>query len=166
MTIYKYKVDIRWSDEDDAFIARAPELDGVVTHGATLVEAAKHLDEAIKLHLHSLAKHGEEIPEPIALDKLSGKYPLRMGKERHQDLVVKAQAAGLSVNEYLNQLIDSSEEYQTRAPRRTLISEKKVSYLSGGALAAKKSRANSKAITEGHPLKSSKLKAKTTSKRV
>jgi predicted RNase H-like HicB family nuclease len=51
---HQYKAEIRWSDEDQVFVARAPELDGVVTDGKTLIEAAKHLEEAIELHLESL----------------------------------------------------------------------------------------------------------------
>ena len=50
---YLYNVDIRWSDEDQVFIARVPELAGVVTHGDSVVEAAKMAEEAIALYLKS-----------------------------------------------------------------------------------------------------------------
>lgn len=106
---HQYQVDIRWSDEDGVFIARVPELEGVVTHGRDVVEAAKMAEEAIALHLESLKAHNEPIPEPVALKKLSGKYPLRMGRERHENVVLAAAKLGMSVNEYLTMLIDSAE---------------------------------------------------------
>lgn len=102
----KYRVDIAWSEEDQAFIARVPELDGVVTHGASVKEAAEHAEEAIALHLESLAAHNEPAPEPVALKKLSGQYPLRMGRERHEKLVIESTKQHLSVNEFLVTLID------------------------------------------------------------
>jgi predicted RNase H-like HicB family nuclease len=114
---HHYKVDIRWSDDDKAWIARVPELDGVVTHGDTVVAAAKMAEEAIALHLESLAAHQDPIPEESALKQLSGKYPLRMGKERHMDVVIRATKFGMSVNEYLTWLIDQAEEKATQ-PRR------------------------------------------------
>ncbi len=106
---HHYKVDIRWSDDDQAFIARVPELDGVITHGETVSDAAHMAEEAIALHLESLKAHNEPIPEPIALEKLSGQYPLRMGKERHQDVVLRARQQGKSINEYLTGLIDNDQ---------------------------------------------------------
>lgn len=55
----KYRAEIAWSEEDRVYVARAPELAGVVTHGNTLPEAASALEEAITLHLESLNKHEE-----------------------------------------------------------------------------------------------------------
>ena len=107
---HQYKVDIRWSGADQAWIARVPELDGVVTHGSSVVEAAQMAEEAIELHLESLNAHHEPLPDPVALKQLSGKYPLRMGKERHMDVVIRATQRGMSVNEYLTWLIDREEQ--------------------------------------------------------
>ena len=112
---HQYKVDIRWSDEDKAWIARVPELDGVVTHGDTIVEAAKMAEDAIALYLDSLKAHNEIAPKPLALRQLSGKYPLRMGKDRHMDVVIRATKLGMSVNEYLTWLIDREENQASQA---------------------------------------------------
>jgi predicted RNase H-like HicB family nuclease len=61
---HKYKVDVKWSDEDEVYVARVPKLDGVVTHGSTVVEASERAEAAIKLHLESLKKHNQPIPKP------------------------------------------------------------------------------------------------------
>lgn len=105
---YLYNVDIRWSDEDQIFIARVPELAGVVTHGDSVVEAAKMAEEAISLHLRSLERHNEKAPAPISLKKLSGNIPLRLGKDLHENAVVRQNEVGAkSLNDYLKSLVEA-----------------------------------------------------------
>ena len=62
--------------------------------------------EAIELHLESLAKHDEKAREAMADKQLKGKHPLRMGPERHQRAATKAAQKGVSLNDYLLELID------------------------------------------------------------
>lgn len=103
----QYRIVIDWSDEDQAYIARVPELDGVVTHGDSEEEALKMAHEAIELHLESLEAHNEPIPEPVSLKNISGQLPLRMGKYRHREVIIQAHNRGIkSLNEYLCNLID------------------------------------------------------------
>lgn len=45
----KYKRMVQWSDEDQVYIASAPEIQGCRTHGDTLEEAWRNLEEAIEL---------------------------------------------------------------------------------------------------------------------
>lgn len=52
-----YTVNVDWSEEDDAFVARVEELPSVITHGATLEEAERMIIEALFLHLDTLEKH-------------------------------------------------------------------------------------------------------------
>lgn len=108
---HQYKADIRWSDEDQTYIAKVPELSGVVTHGDSLTEAAEMLEEAIAVHLRTLARHNIPAPKPIAAEKLNGKYPLRISRELHQDAVLKQRREGYkSLNEYLKHLIEVDVE--------------------------------------------------------
>lgn len=62
----RYPVFIEWSDEDAAYVARAPALPGCIATGETLEAAARELTTAITLWLASAAKHGDPIPSPIA----------------------------------------------------------------------------------------------------
>ncbi len=116
MTQSKYKIEINWSDEDGVYVARVPELSGVITHGKDIVEAVKMADEAIELHLESLAAYNEEIPEPASLQNLSGKFQLRMNKELHVNATIRQHELGLkSLNEYFNCLIE--EDIQGDRPQ-------------------------------------------------
>ncbi|HEY7355412.1 MAG TPA: hypothetical protein VH590_03065 [Ktedonobacterales bacterium] len=57
----KYSVVIRWSEEDQLYIAAMPEWGpGALTHGATYAEAAQNAQEALEL----LMEGEESLPEP------------------------------------------------------------------------------------------------------
>jgi predicted RNase H-like HicB family nuclease len=60
----KYEVIIYWSDEDEAFVAEAPELPGCMAHGATQEGALSNALDAIRLWLDTAKEFGDPIPEP------------------------------------------------------------------------------------------------------
>jgi predicted RNase H-like HicB family nuclease len=60
----KYEVIIYWSDEDDAFVAEAPELPGCAAHGSTQEEALAHAQEAIALWIETAKEFGDPVPSP------------------------------------------------------------------------------------------------------
>jgi predicted RNase H-like HicB family nuclease len=60
----RYTVTIFWSDEDQAYIAVADELDGCSAWGGTREEALKELKTAMELWLEVAREHGDPIPEP------------------------------------------------------------------------------------------------------
>lgn len=134
---HQYKVDIRWSGEDEVFVARVPELDGVVTHGSTVIQAAKMAEEAIELHLETLAEENLPAPKPVALADLPGKYLLRMGRERHEDVFLRATAEGKSVNDYLNSLIDREQARPFKLVKHG-VRDRGVKYKAGGPIMKKK----------------------------
>lgn len=65
-----YAIVIEWSDEDQVYIATAPDIRGCRTHGATRDEAARMGEEAVALALAAQARHGLPAPAPrfTALD--------------------------------------------------------------------------------------------------
>ena len=60
--ISKYTVNIRWSDEDDGFIATCNEFPGVSAFGETYEEAAKEIDCALQATIESCISLGRELP--------------------------------------------------------------------------------------------------------
>ena len=62
--MHKYEVVLYWSDEDDAFIAEAPELPGCMAHGNTQASALHNINEAISLWLDTAREFGDHVPEP------------------------------------------------------------------------------------------------------
>lgn len=63
MASYKYRVEISYSERDEGYVARVPEL-GCSAWGETVEEAAHEVQDSIKAHLTALRKLGRPIPEP------------------------------------------------------------------------------------------------------
>jgi predicted RNase H-like HicB family nuclease len=59
-----YAIVIQWSEEDQAYLARAPELPGCITHGETYEEALKNAQEVIELWIEAAQETGRSIPSP------------------------------------------------------------------------------------------------------
>lgn len=55
---------------DDGISVEFPDLPGCITCGDTDVEALRMAKEALALHLYSLEKHGDPIPEPSKTKEL------------------------------------------------------------------------------------------------
>ena len=60
----KYEVIIYWSDEDQAFIAEAPELPGCAADGASYREALANVEVVISEWIETARELGRPIPEP------------------------------------------------------------------------------------------------------
>jgi predicted RNase H-like HicB family nuclease len=64
MQAKRYEMIIRWSKEDDAYVADVPELPGCMAHGATRQAAIKNAEDAIEFWIKTAKDDGKEIPEP------------------------------------------------------------------------------------------------------
>ena len=62
--MHKYEIIIYWSNEDDAYVAEAPELPGCAAHGDTQEAALLQIGQAIDLWLETAREFGDPIPEP------------------------------------------------------------------------------------------------------
>jgi predicted RNase H-like HicB family nuclease len=60
----KYEVIIYWSAQDEASVAKVPELPGCAAHGASQQEALTNAQEAITLWLDTAREFGDPVPEP------------------------------------------------------------------------------------------------------
>jgi predicted RNase H-like HicB family nuclease len=61
---YRYEIRIYWSQDDNAFLAEVPDLQGCMTHGTTPTEAAANAQDAIGLWIDTAREFGDPIPEP------------------------------------------------------------------------------------------------------
>jgi predicted RNase H-like HicB family nuclease len=60
----KYAIIVYWSDEDDVWIAEAPDLEPCAAHGATPEQALAELRVAMELWLEVARERGLPVPEP------------------------------------------------------------------------------------------------------
>ncbi|HYJ88367.1 MAG TPA: type II toxin-antitoxin system HicB family antitoxin [Pyrinomonadaceae bacterium] len=61
---HKYEIIIYWSNEDQIFVAEAPELPGCMAHGDTHESALANANDAIQLWVDTAQEFGDPVPEP------------------------------------------------------------------------------------------------------
>lgn len=97
---------VEWSDEDDAYIGRCMELPSVAGHGDDPPQALAAVQEAASEAIAWMQEEGEAIPEPLGSSSFRGNILFRTTPDTHRELTVRAQAAGVSVNQFLNGLVE------------------------------------------------------------
>ena len=61
---WKYEIIIYWSDEDEAYVAEAPELPGCAADGETYAQALANAEVVIREWIATARELGRPIPEP------------------------------------------------------------------------------------------------------
>ena len=104
----KYLKIVEWSDEDNCYIGSIPGFLGPCCHGDNEQDVYKQLckilDEWIEIH------ENDQIPLPQETigKEYSGKFILRINKELHKLLAIKALQSNLSLNQLCENLLKSS----------------------------------------------------------
>ena len=91
---------MEWSDEDQCFIGRCPEIMAGGVHGNDEARVYAELCQAVEEWIEMLHKDGVPLPDPLAAKSFSGKFVLRIEPAIHRRLAAKALAAGESLNSY------------------------------------------------------------------
>lgn len=113
----RYPIEVFWSEEDEGFIAIAPDLPGASAWGKTEAEAIRQLHTAINLWVNAAKKVGNAVPKPSdrADVNYSGKFLMRVPKRLHAELAHAAKAQGVSLNQYVLYLL--TKGHAARAKR-------------------------------------------------
>ena len=61
---FRSEIIIDWSEEDQSFIADAPELPGCAADGATYQEAIANVEVVIQEWIETAQELGRSVPEP------------------------------------------------------------------------------------------------------
>ena len=96
----QYSKFVEWSDEDQCFIGRCPELALGGMHGSDEAKVYAELCQVVEEWIQLLHKDGVAMPRPLAAKTFSGKFVLRVEPAIHRRLAAKALAAGESLNSY------------------------------------------------------------------
>jgi len=79
--MHKYAMEIFYSEEDEGYIAIAPELPGCSAFGKTEEEALEEVRVAVDLWLETAEREGREIPQPRGKELLNVFYDLKFKQE-------------------------------------------------------------------------------------
>jgi predicted RNase H-like HicB family nuclease len=60
----RYEIILYWSEEDQAFIAKVPELPGCAADGETYQEALQNVEIIMQEWIETAKELGRPIPEP------------------------------------------------------------------------------------------------------
>ena len=96
----RYAKFVEWSDEDDCFIGRCPEIMAGGIHGNDEAKVYVELCQAVKEMIELIYADGQSVPSLSGNKKFSGRFVLRVEPAIHRRLSAKALAAGLSLNTY------------------------------------------------------------------
>jgi predicted RNase H-like HicB family nuclease len=108
MAMTRYPIEVFWSDEDEGFIAIAPDLPGCSAWGATEADAIREAHDAMEAWLQAASAAGRSIPDPTPpADEsgYSGRFLMRVPRKLHADLARNAKREGVSLNQYLLYLL-------------------------------------------------------------
>ena len=99
----RYPIEVFWSDEDEGFIAVAPDLPGASAWGKTESVAIQELHTVIELWVKAARKVGNLVPKPSDRTdaNYSGKFLMRVPRRLHAELAQAAKAQGVSLNQYV-----------------------------------------------------------------
>lgn len=116
MTPFPYRILVRWSAEDDAYLAEVPALPGAAADGATQEDAIRAARESVEQVLAVRKEHNDPIPEPdLEEPAYSGQIRLRMPKSLHRKLALRAEQEGVSLNQWMVSLLERNEAVPTAA---------------------------------------------------
>ncbi len=90
--------------EDGAFLGRVAGLRDVITfEGASFAEVERAFRDSIDDYLAFCAQRGEPADRPY-----SGRIPLRVSPDTHRRAAMRAQAEGLSLNQWIARRIETA----------------------------------------------------------
>jgi len=98
--IDRYLKIVEWSDEDQKFVGKCPELFYGGCHGNNRVKVYKELCEIVEEVIEDYKRDGDPLPEPRLKTEYSGKFVMRVGPELHQMLAYRAYCENESLNNY------------------------------------------------------------------
>lgn len=126
--MFKYSINLTWSDEDDCYVATVSEFPGLSAFGDTPEEAIEEAKIAVEGFLKVYKEDGCPIPEPEILKPFSGQTRLRLPKSLHAALSQEALKEGVSLNSYIVYLL--SERHVSKKLEKELTDLKNLVLLS------------------------------------
>jgi predicted HicB family RNase H-like nuclease len=101
----RYLKIVEWSEEDQCYVGTCPGLMLGGVHGPVESEVYKELCRTVDEWLKIYKDDGDPLPAPTVRSNYSGKFVVRVGKEMHKELAIRAAREGQSLNSYCIRLM-------------------------------------------------------------
>ena len=94
----RYTYRVTWSEEDQEYVGLCAEFQSLSCLDQTPEAALKGIRKVVEGVIEDMKRSGEEIPQPIASKRFSGKFMVRVPPEVHRNLAIQASESGVSLN--------------------------------------------------------------------
>lgn len=101
----KYSITLRYSTDDEGYVATSPEFPGLSAFGTDPEEALNEAQTALSLFVEEYSASGRPLPEPQTIKPYSGQLRLRIPKTLHERLSLTADYEGVSLNTLMVHLL-------------------------------------------------------------
>jgi predicted HicB family RNase H-like nuclease len=98
---------VSWSDEDQEFVGLCLEFPSLSWLAKKQEAAFTGIRKLVSEVIEDMRDNGEQIPEPIATKKYSGKLMLRVTPSLHRELAIHAHESNISLNRYISDRLAS-----------------------------------------------------------
>ena len=105
---YTYRVT--WSEEDGEHVGLCAEFPSLSWLASEPEAALKGIRQVVADVVADLEANGEQIPEPLAVKKYSGRFVVRIPPELHRELALEAAESGVSLNRLASDKLRSAQE--------------------------------------------------------
>ena len=106
----QYLKVVEWSEEDQCYVGRCPELMFGGVHGKNEQKVFAELCAVVEEWIEISEKDNDPLPPGLAGKRYSGKFNLRLGKELHERLALEAVKEGKSLNAYCAEALENGIE--------------------------------------------------------
>ena len=101
----KYLKIVQWSEEDSCYVGTCPGLIRGGVHGNDEAEVYRELCSAVEETLGLYQADNKPLPPETANKSYSGRFVLRVDKELHKELAIRALREGESLNSYCQKIL-------------------------------------------------------------
>ena len=97
-----YTYRITWSEEDKEYIGLCAEFPSLSWLAKTQELALQGIINLVAEAVSDMQTNNENIPQPIAAKRFSGRLLVRIPPEVHKELTIQAAEAGVSINRLIS----------------------------------------------------------------
>lgn len=101
----EYLKIVQWSEEDGCYVGTCPGLLRGGVHGDDEAAVYRELCSVVAETIELYKTDARPLPKPTSDKAYSGRFVLRVGKELHQTLAIRAMQEGESLNSYCQKIL-------------------------------------------------------------
>lgn len=101
----RYLKIVEWSEEDGCYVGTCPGLIHGGVHGDDEAKVYRELCQVVAEAVELYEADEKPLPPPTSNREYSGRFVLRVDKELHREIAIRALRAGESLNSYCQKIL-------------------------------------------------------------